>query len=44
MLGDRHGDSSAHAVRSAVTLATIRGELTTGRMAAFAPNAIDHKL
>jgi type II secretory ATPase GspE/PulE/Tfp pilus assembly ATPase PilB-like protein len=44
MLGDRHGESSTHSVRGAVTLATIRGELTTGRMTSFAPNAADHKL
>ena len=41
MLGDRQGDSAA---KITVTLATIRGELSTGRIAAFAPNAADHRL
>ena len=38
------GDAPAHAAKITVTLATLRGELTTGRVQAFAPNAIDHRV
>jgi len=44
MLGDRPGEAHAHVAKVTVTLATIRGELSTGQMQAFAPNAIDHRL
>src|SRR3989338_11600323 len=44
MLGDRPGEAHGHVAKVTVTLATIRGELSTGQMQAFAPNAIDHRI
>lgn len=44
MFGERHGESAARAAGVTVTLATMRGEQSTGRMAGFTPNASDHRL
>jgi type II secretory ATPase GspE/PulE/Tfp pilus assembly ATPase PilB-like protein len=44
MYGERHAESPAQAVKVAVTVATLRGELSSGTVQAFSPNAVDHRL
>jgi type II secretory ATPase GspE/PulE/Tfp pilus assembly ATPase PilB-like protein len=44
MYGDRHPEPGAQTARVVVTLATLRGDLSTGSIQSFSPNAVDHRV
>ncbi|MDB4929664.1 MAG: hypothetical protein JWM10_2148, partial [Myxococcaceae bacterium] len=41
MHGERHAESPAQTAKVVVTLATLRGDLSTGSLPGFSPNAVD---